>query len=275
VIRIAHISDLHFGRDIDRVVEALAPTLERLKPELVVISGDLTQRARHVQFENCRQVLDHLAWPLLVVPGNHDLAAYNLVERFLKPWAKWRRYIGADTRVAVSGDHYTALGINTARRLATVLDWTRGRISPTQVQWVEERLRHEKFDRLRLLAAHHPFWLPIERKRRKLIGGRDRALASLAAAGVDVILGGHVHVAYTRVCEGVIISHAGTTTSDRTLPGHPNSFNLIHGDRRQLHIELMVWNGSTFQKQQTHVFLRSAQGWKYAPERKRSVSAGD
>ena len=272
---LAHLSDLHFGRETPRVVDALLRKLENCNPDLVIISGDLTQRATKREFVATRNFLDQLCWPCLVVPGNHDLAAYDLLERFGNPWEKWHRHLNLDTQHCVVRDLFAAAGINTARRVATPFDWTMGRINQPQLQWIGEQLRPQPPHKLRVLVAHHPFWLPMKQEHRKLIKGRDAALSSLAKIHVDLILSGHVHIAYTQVCSGIIISHAGTTISNRISPGHPNSFNLIRGDRNQLSIALMEWNGSDFQELSKPIYLRNNQAWQEAPQKERSTINSD
>ncbi len=258
---VAHISDLHFGRERPEVLTVLLKDLAQLQPDLLIISGDLTQRAKPGEFLAAARFLKNLEWPYLIVPGNHDLAAYNLVERFYYPWRKWRQFVSTELEPLVAGEGLIAAGINTARKWGSALDWSRGHISASQTGAVIERLGTRSDPRLRLLVAHHPFWLPEEQEYRHLIGGRDAALQKLSRAGIDIILSGHVHLAYTRVLEGIIISHAGTTTSDRLLPGHPNSYNLIRGDRRSLSIDMMVWNGSAFTRQESRTYKHDETGW--------------
>lgn len=258
---IAHISDLHFGRHIPEVVDGLLASLGTIDPDLVVISGDLTQRALPPEFTAARDFLRSLKWPRLVVPGNHDQPAYNVVERFIDPWKQWRRYLGATLEPVQSVSHCVAVGVNTARRAGLTLDWSRGRINRDQVRSVAGNLRHAPDETLRLVAAHHPFWLPQGYVDRGVVGGRDEAVAALAEAGADMILSGHVHIFYSHVLSGVVISHAGTTTSDRLLSGFPNNFILIDGDRRRLVLTQMVWNGAVFTPSTSREFERRSAGW--------------
>ncbi len=258
---LAHISDLHFGRERPEVLEGLLVSLTEKQPELIIVSGDLTQRARRREYLAAAAFLGRLPRPWLAVPGNHDLAAYNLLERFCFPWQKWRQLIAKELEPWVDGPGYVVAGVNTARTWASPLDWAQGRISPEQTLEVQRRLRNRLENQLRLLIAHHPFWLPESQRHRHLIGGRDAALKRLQAGGVDLILSGHVHLAYTHPLEGIIISHAGTSGSDRLLPGHPNSYNLIRGDRRTLEIDRLEWHGAGFVRQDTATFFRNMSGW--------------
>ncbi|MEB4592353.1 metallophosphoesterase family protein [Candidatus Thiothrix sp. Deng01] len=259
---IAHMSDLHFGRAVPEVTQALLDCLDQLQPELVIISGDLTQRAKDEEFKQGMAFLRKLRQPRFIVPGNHDLTAYNLLERLLYPWQKWQQYVAADLQPIMQTDAFMAVGLNTARRMGWYTDWSRGRINPGQIRYVQDMLQDVPADCLRIVVAHHPFWLPDSSMCRSLVGGREAALEGFQAAGVDLILGGHVHLAYVQPLHGMLISHAGTTTSNRLIQGQPNSFNVIRGDREILKLEQMEWRGTAFVPVQQQFFKRAAGGWQ-------------
>lgn len=258
---LAHISDLHFGRSKADVLAGLLKSLITEQPELIIISGDLTQRAKMGEYHAAAAFIKQLPCPYLAVPGNHDLAAFNLLERFCFSWEKWCRLICEELHPVIEEQEYIVAGINTARRWGALFDWTRGRISDSQAAAVHEKMKSRPGRQLRLLAAHHPFWLPSEQRHRQLIGGRDAALEILNDGELDLILSGHIHLAYTQVLEGIIISHAGTSASDRLLPNQPNSYNLISGDRNALIIDTLAWNGESFTRQNVAGFHRSSNGW--------------
>jgi 3',5'-cyclic AMP phosphodiesterase CpdA len=259
---VAHISDLHFGRESLRLIAGLLQSLEEIHPQLVVVSGDVTQRARRREFQAARKFLKRLSFPLLVTSGNHDISAHNLVERFLDPWKGWRRHFGYTLEPVKSDIDYIAIGVNTARRAGYHFDWSRGRISREQLGIVAGYLAEEKGDRLRVVVAHHPFWLPEKYRHRHIIGGRDAAIDTLKQAGVDIILSGHVHFAYTHICNGVIISHAGTAISSRLEEGSANSFKIIRGDRRRLAVETMEWDDTRFVSSELQAFSRLQGEWQ-------------
>jgi len=122
---LVHLSDLHFGRVDPALVEPLIQLVGRIRPDVVVVSGDLTQRARTEQFKEARRFLDSLPAPQIVVPGNHDVPLHNVVSRFLQPLDKYRRYITDDLEPFYVDDAIAVLGINTARSLTI----KRGRVS--------------------------------------------------------------------------------------------------------------------------------------------------
>lgn len=261
----AHISDLHFGRHDPRIVQRLKEILQSLEPDLVVISGDLTQRARSEEYRAGRDFLRSLALPYFVIPGNHDISAFNLVERFGYPWRKWYRYIGSELEPERSEIGYRVAGINTARRLGGLFNWSRGRISMLQSNRVKRLFAGGDADKLQIVAAHHPFWLPDLYEHRHLIGGRDGAVTVFRQAGVDLILSGHVHFTYTHLLQGIIVSHAGTATSTRLMPNSVNSFKVVKGNRQQLKIETVAWIDRSFQTVETEILIRENSGWVRFP----------
>ncbi len=257
---IAHISDLHFGCEAPMVREGLLASLEHINPELVVISGDLTQQAKRREFQAAHAFLAALPYPYLIVPGNHDLVENNLPERLLFPWQKWRQYISRELEPVIHEEAYVAIGVNTARRVSLNSDWSRGSISRMQVARIRRQLQTTPTTHLRLLTAHHPFWLPPMFAHRELVKRGASALQAFQSE-VDIILSGHVHLAYAQVTQGVIVSHAGTTLSNRLLLHHTNSFNVIRGDRQRLSVELMEWGSQRFRFARQQVFRREDAGW--------------
>lgn len=257
---LAHISDLHFGREVPAVIEGLLESISDATPDHIIISGDLTQRARAGQFKKGMHFLKRLPAPYLIIPGNHDLPLYNLVRRFHRPWENWNHFVSRDMTPVVLGRGFMAAGVNTARRWATLLDQTRGRINASQTTSAITRLQSAPDNHLRILVAHHPFWLPEGQQGRHLVSGRDKALTSLARAGVDLILGGHLHIAYHKLLNGMIVIHAGTGISNRNKH-QANSFNIIRGNRRKITVDVKLWNGCAFENGERHAFVRQDSCW--------------
>ena len=256
-----HISDLHFGRILTDVLAGLKQKIESIKPDMIIISGDLTQRATEKEYQQAADFLNDINTPYFIIPGNHDLSTFRIIERFFWPWRKWHKWVQRELEAQYANDNYQLVGINTARKAGFYMDWSRGRISSTQIKHITKQVMEAPEHQLQLLVAHHPFWLPSEYEARHLIGGRDKALASFKDTGLDLILSGHVHVDYCRVVDGIIVSHAGTTTSDRLLPEHANSFNIIRGDKSTLTIARHHWHQDEFQLSATQTFYRDNGGW--------------
>src|SRR5450759_1376260 len=135
---IVHLSDIHFGRVDPRLVAPLVRTIHTIAPNLVALSGDLTQRARRSQFQQARAFLEQLPFPLLVVPGNHDVPLYNIAARFLNPYGGYRRYIERDLEPVYQNDEMIAVGLNSARALPF---HGGGRLNGAQVARAAARLR--------------------------------------------------------------------------------------------------------------------------------------
>lgn len=261
MIQIAHISDIHFGRTDGIVVAGLLETLRERKPHCIVVSGDLTQRAKTTEYRQAADFLEQLPAPYIVIPGNHDISATKLFERFFLPWRKWRRHIPAPRESLLEMQGATIVGINTVRLKDFSFDWSRGAISGSQVQRVQKDFARCDAGHLKILVAHHPFWLPERFARRHVIYGRNKALDSFRVYGPDIILSGHVHVPFVRILAGKIISHAGTATSTRLVEDNSNSFNLITGDSKRLEIRPFVWGGSRFHSSTANHFQKRDGDW--------------
>ncbi|ODN65864.1 metallophosphoesterase family protein [Methylophaga muralis] len=259
--RILHISDLHFGRLIPEVMTALKHKITELNPELVIISGDLTQRAKTSEFTDAARFLDEITSPYLIVPGNHDLSTFRVVERLLYPWKKWRRFIAEDLEPTIETETHKIIGINTARRIGYSLDWSRGRINALQIKRIQNFFASASPQQLKILVAHHPFWLPTGHEHRGLIGGSDNAFEQFQHHGPDIILSGHVHLDYCHAHERIIVSHAGTTTSDRLLTGFPNSFNMLEGGPENLLISRYHLKNGEFAYLTKQSFIKQTDGW--------------
>lgn len=262
MITIAHISDLHFGREIPEIIQGLLLALALIRPDVVIISGDLTQRATTEEYQAAQQFLINLPYPYFIVPGNHDVSATDVVERFFNTWEKWQQYVTPNLEPVLSTPNYIAIGVNTARAAGWYFDWSRGQISPQQIDFVSNTAKDASPDQLRIVVAHHPFWLPEIAEYRDVVQNRDEAINAFQKAGVDLILSGHVHMAYTQLLQGVLIVHSSTTFSNRTSENNPNGFNIIRGNREQLTIDFMQWNKSEFVKKEQQVFKRNQGGWQ-------------
>lgn len=256
-----HISDLHFGREQPAVIEGWLQATAELKPDLIIISGDLTQRATDDQYAAAKQFLDSLPWPYFVIPGNHDLSATDWLERFFDPWKKWKEHLQTPLEPSLQTENYSLIGVNTARAAGWYFDWSRGQISHEQIATVQQGFQGSPANQLKIVVAHHPFWLPQDSEYRDLVERRDAAIEAFQAVGVDLILSGHVHSAYTQIIQGVLIVHSGTTFSNR-LGAQKNSFNVIRGDHTHLTVDFMHWKGGQFQCSEQRDFQRNNGVWE-------------
>ena len=258
---IAHISDLHFGREDPVVAAALLGELDGTvapRPSLVAISGDLTQRARPEQLCAARDFLDLLPGPYLVVPGNHDVPLYDLFARFFRPLARYRRTIREPLMPIHVDDEMAVIGVTTAhgftfkggRITGETVDAVRAALAPIDVGW-------------KILVAHHPFVLPKDGGAADRVLGGEEAIPILEEAGIEMILTGHLHVAFSsdptafRSDDRAIIQvHAGTSMSVRRR-GEPNGYNLVTIDGDDVEIAHRVWDGEQFVTGSTKSYRRA------------------
>ncbi|HEV7475956.1 MAG TPA: metallophosphoesterase family protein [Pyrinomonadaceae bacterium] len=263
---ILHLSDIHFGRVNDQVIAPLVEAVTEINPDLVAVSGDLTQRARSHQFKEARAFLDILPKPQIVVPGNHDVPLHNVWARFLRPLHKYRRYITADLRPFYQDKEIAIAGVSTARSLTI----KGGRISAEQVAWVHEKFCALDSEVAKIVVTHHPFDLPEGHDERQLVGRARMAMEALASCGADVFLAGHFHTSHTTHTasryqikgHSALVVQAGTATSTRGR-GEENSFNVVRIDRPHITVERFKWqqNRGKFGLTTSEDFHHTAEGW--------------
>ncbi len=241
---LVHLSDLHFGRTDAQVVAALVPLVASLSPNLVVVSGDLTQRAKPEQFREARRFLDALPKPQIVVPGNHDVPLYNVFQRFAQPLHKYRRFITEDLEPFHLDDEIAVAGINTARSL-TFKD---GRLNEEQMQRLHDRFAPLHDSLTKIVVTHHPFDLPEGHVDAKVVGRAEAAMRVFRKSGAHILLSGHLHLSHVGSSEkrypldgySVMLIQAGTATSTRSR-GETNSFNVIRICGSQVEVERWAW----------------------------------
>lgn len=240
-----HLSDLHFGRVDQQLVEPLLATVAQIQPDLVAVSGDLTQRARSHQFREARRFLDALPQPQIIVPGNHDVPLHNLFARFLQPLTKYKRHITQDLQPFYEDDEIVVVGVNTARSLTI----KGGRINQEQVAEIRERLCAAGDERIKTVVTHHPFDLPEGHDIRELVGRAQMAIEGLADCGADLFLAGHLHITHTGHTaqryklkgHSSLVVQAGTALSTRAR-GETNSFNVIRIDHSNITVQRLTWD---------------------------------
>jgi len=269
--RLIHLSDLHFGAHDPVLVEAVERRIDEEKPDLVVISGDFTQRARTEQFKEACRFLDRLkdaGHEVLGVPGNHDVPLYDVLRRFLSPLTRYRRFIDETLCPFQELKGAAVLGINTARSL-TFKD---GRISHEQMDFI--RRTFERVPNVpRILVTHHPlFALPVGDgpELGRGVGRQELALDAIADAGVDILLAGHNHRASTHSAKDLatragpaLVIQAGTATSTR-LRDEAQSFNRIDVDGERVTLTVQSWAGDRFVSGDEQTYAREGDNWRLA-----------
>jgi len=264
---LVHLSDLHFGRVDATLVPALIATVNAIGPDVVAVSGDLTQRARSAQFIAARAFLDALAAPRVVVPGNHDVPLHNVLARFARPLDKYRRYISADLEPAFVDGQIAVLGLNSARSLT----FKNGRINRAQLERVRARLAPLPDAVTKVVVTHHPLDLPAGYGERDLVGRARLAMQAFADCGVDLLLAGHLHLGstgdtaarYQSLGRVALVVQAGTATSTRGR-GEANSFNVLRIEGPRVSVERWAWyeTAATFKPAMSEAFVQENGAWR-------------
>ncbi len=272
-MKLAHLSDPHFGTLNQGADDALRNILLKIEPDLVIVSGDITQRARRREFCAARQFIKSLA-PLSVtcVPGNHDIPLFNMIKRLLDPHDGFRQYIGKDLEPFVTLGMAGVLFLNSTQWWRFIDGELCDRKMRRQLQKFEER------HRLRVVVFHHPLDCPGESDEENIIH-RAQVIATLCAEfKVDVVLNGHIHnplaqtsnVRYPNLARSFVISLAGTCLSTRVRPHAPNSFHFLQTCEGESDLSLTVERLDLGQDQffihsMSH-FRRTEQGWEISSE---------
>lgn len=236
-----------------------------LAPDLVAVSGDLTQRARRGEFEAARAFLQALQAPRLVVPGNHDVPFYDVVRRFISPLGRYRTYVSADLEPIHSDEEMVVVGLNSARSMT----FGRGRLNEVQVLRAVERFRIAPSTATKIVVTHHPFDLPDTHGPDHLVGRASMAMAHLASVGADLFLAGHLHVThigrtaarYKIAGHSALVVQAGTMSTRQR--GEANSFNVLRVNRLRISVARLTWDfdRQTFVESTERQFRHTDQGW--------------
>lgn len=273
--RLIHLSDLHFGAHDPELVDAVERKVDEVDPDLVVISGDFTQRARTEQFQEACRFLQRLrdsGHDVLAVPGNHDVPLYDVLRRFLSPLTRYTRYIDDTLCPMMEIPGAVVLGINTARSL-TFKD---GRINEEQMEFIRKTFDRTDADATRILVTHHPlFALEVGGMMTPAVGRSELALDAIGDAGVDMLLAGHNHDASVHSARDLVtragpalVVQAGTATSTRVRE-QSQSFNRLEVDGRSITVIVETWDGSAFTPQDAQQYQRQGDHWRIAGADKR------
>ena len=251
---VAHLSDLHFGRTDARVVDALLADLHHHQPDLVIISGDLTQRARSHQFAEARDFLGRLPAPALVVPGNHDLAPlYQPLTRLFQPRALFHRALpDHDPWPTWTSSNLVAIGLDSTRHMR----WISGKLRGSHLDHIDSILANSPPDLCRLTFLHHPPATALS----------GHPFETLAERGIDVVLTGHVHRAHVEVITGknatsCILVQASTACSTR-LRDDANGYCLVKATLPSVEVTVQGWAGDSFHPRHHQCFHKDGGIWQ-------------
>jgi 3',5'-cyclic AMP phosphodiesterase CpdA len=266
VTSIAHLSDLHFGAASPVAVDALLSDLSETAPDIIVITGDLTQEGRRKEFEAAKSFLRNLPAPFLVVPGNHDVPVRNLWARFADPYNRFERYVEGAIDPVFKNDNIVVVGLNSARRAALSMNWSFGRLSNRQIRNAAAQLDDAPKEAVKIVAVHHPFVKGPGRAGSRIVGRGGEAMAAFVESGLDMTLTGHVHHSNAHVLpvadRGVVVAQAGTATSLRTR-GEPPSYHRINASAGAITVRTRTLEGNSFTESGLAGFAyEKEQGWR-------------
>jgi 3',5'-cyclic AMP phosphodiesterase CpdA len=248
------------------VVEGVVADVVAWAPDVTVVSGDLSQRARTREFTAARAFLDRLPGPLVVVPGNHDVPLYDLLRRALRPRSRYHRIVTAERTPFVEAAGAAVLGLDTTRPER----WKNGDLEDDDLAAITRHLAPLPTGVLKVVVTHHPFVAPPSNPDASIVVGAERALAVAADAGVDLLLSGHRHTAHRAGIagavrggagqRGMLVVMAGTATSRRRR-GEPNGWTTIDGDADGLTLGEREWDGTAFAHAREDRYVHAPGGW--------------
>jgi 3',5'-cyclic AMP phosphodiesterase CpdA len=265
VRRLAHLSDLHFGREDPALVRAIIDDLRRLRPDLTVVSGDLTQRARRAEFQAAAAFLGALPGPRLVVPGNHDIPLYDLTRRVFDPLGRFARHVSAELDPFYCDGEIAVLGLNTARPSR----WKDGRLSRAQIAAIRDRFAGQPAGVFKAIVTHHPFVPEPGDPSPPRLERAGEALAAGESQGVELFLAGHLHQGYladlrehhASLKRSILVAQAGTAVSRRRR-GEPNAYNLVTLSPREVSFDVRAWDAGVFRSTAVVSYVRENGDWR-------------
>lgn len=240
--RIIHLSDLHFGTERIDLLNLVRHEIKQNNPDLIVISGDLTQRAKNSQFCAAKKFVDSLNRKIICVPGNHDISLYNPIERFLYPFSKYKKWISPDLCVSYMHDNIAMLGINSV----TPYKPMSGYVTKSQLKLIVDFFTSQSNNKIKIVIMHHNL---ISSERHKIINDSEKLIDVFCKCKVNLVLSGHIHAAHVELLRqtndtSLYVITAGTAISTRTLES--NSFNIIDIDDKWFKLIVKKFDGNDF-----------------------------
>jgi len=242
MMKIFHISDVHFGLEDPAALAWFGDCVRREAPDAVLLTGDLTMRARRREFRAACRWIQSLDVPVTVEVGNHDLPYFNLIERFVEPYRRFRA-ISALIEREIDLPGLAIVPLKTTARAQWRLDWSKGWVTPKALARTLAAIDALPAGTMAIVTAHHPL-VEAGTSGRALTRGGSKALAELAARGVAAVLTGHVHDAFDLVEQTPAgpIRMIGAGTLSRRIRSTPPSFNALRIDPARGSIDVTVRN---------------------------------
>lgn len=259
--KIIHISDIHFGKEDEGIVNALSTKINEIEPEIIVVSGDLTQRAKHQEYQKAKYFLNKLDFPQVVIPGNHDIPLYNLFERIINPFRKFNQYFPNFRRY--ENDELSIVGLNSVRNLR----WKSGKLTIDHIENNAAELKKKDKAKLNIVVMHHNLLLlPSSKESEKNF--RTKLIQKwIYDNKIDLILFGHDHKSMIKpilfnddnIFDFILIQ-AGSATSTRRR-GSTNNFNLITFDNSVIQISVQTYIENKFETSLEYKYIKPTLGW--------------
>jgi 3',5'-cyclic AMP phosphodiesterase CpdA len=245
MLRLAHLSDIHFGMQNAAAVQAAAAWLAEQKVDLIVVTGDLTAFGDPAEFASAADWIGALAGERLVVPGNHDTPYIGLWKRLTRPFERYEALFGPADGVSWQADAVSVAGVNTARGMQLRLNWSKGAIDHAQSANALATLAGRPHGALAVVACHHPLAEMVGGPMTARVRGGERAAQQFCEGGVDLILTGHIHAPFAMALphgDGRTYAVGAGTLSVRER-GAPAGFNLIEADADAIRVTALAWTG--------------------------------
>jgi 3',5'-cyclic AMP phosphodiesterase CpdA len=255
---ILHLSDIHFCCENKAALAAATECAETGDFQLIAITGDITQYGHVAEFKAAKAWVDTLSKPVLITPGNHDTPYAGLVDRAFAPFARYERYFGAAWRDGFDSSDLAARTFNTSRGMQIRMNWSKGAVDPDHVRQAVAGLSEVGPERLRVALCHHPLMEVLGGPMTGRVRGGRNASDILAHAGVDLVLTGHVHTAFsiTLPCADGMTHGVGAATLSQRERGQPPGFNMISWDKDFIQVKAQGWTGSHYETFRTWALPR-------------------
>lgn len=267
MIRILHLSDPHFGAADPAIATRFLAQARELAPDLTVLSGDLTMRARRRELIEARSFVEHLPRPRLVIPGNHDIPALNQpLQRIFAPFKRYRETFGDELEPVHTAPGLHVVSMNSSKAFNTSIDWSLGVLSEANFKRADQRLSGAP-GTFRVLVMHHPLIAP-EDHQRDVVRPLPPLLELTARHRVDLVLCGHFHCSHLAAIGpqgewNCVVSQAATVCSTR-LQGEPQGFHLIRAETGFIGVDRYVFHEGNFELAKSFSFARGEEGWASA-----------
>ncbi|HEY1928841.1 MAG TPA: metallophosphoesterase [Caulobacteraceae bacterium] len=246
MVRFAHLSDIHFGMENAAAIEATAAWIAAERPDLTVITGDLTAFGEPAEFASAAAWIYALSGERLVVPGNHDTPYLGMWERVTRPFERFETCFGPADGLSWANGAVCVAGVNTARGMQFRLNWSKGAIDPQQAGRALQALKGRRDGALRVVACHHPLAEMVGGPMTARVRGGERAARRFCAGRVDLILTGHIHAPFAMAlphADGLTYAVGAGTLSVRER-GAPAGFNVIESAAETIKVTALAWTGS-------------------------------